>query len=636
MQALSICWDTRPLEEGGQRWFHLYPDEAIPHDDLLHWTGPNQNWNYMCAECHSTNLRKNYDVEADRYETTWSEIDVSCEACHGPGSNHVLWARQVARGARARQGGSTGLVIELNDRRGASWRFEPGAVTAKRDPPLQRRAELDVCAVCHSRRRVIGEPFVHGQPLMDTHRPLLLEERLYHADGQIHDEVYVWGSFVQSKMYREGVTCSDCHDPHTLATYGEGNVLCANCHLASHFDTPSHHFHKTDSPGARCVECHMPAKNYMVVDPRRDHSMRIPRPDLSVELGTPNACNGCHQDRPAEWSARAVERWYGARREDPEHFAVTLHAGRRGLPQAAERLAALAVDDEMPAIVRATAFPLLMRYAGADLPAAIESASRDADPLVRVAAATASEALGPEPRLRLVRGLLDDPVRAVRTEAARVLVGAPELQMNEAQRASFERVLAEYRQTQRVHADRAESHLNLGLIHAQRGEPDQAEREYRTAIRLEPRFTAAYVNLSDLYRQLNRDGEGEPLLRRALDELPQSGDLHHALGLLLVRQKRYTEALEPLERAAALRPDLPRYGFVYGVALESMGHTERATEVLDAAHRRHPSDRELLYALVELHRDTGATERAVEYGRKLLVLDPEDAAIRALVARLDE
>ena len=280
-QALSIAWDARPPENGGQRWFHLYPNEEITPDDPLHWTGPNQTWNYMCAECHSTNLRKNFDLRANQYNTTWSEIDVSCGACHGPGSEHVRWARRDAASDRP-----NGLPVALGDPPESAWVFDEGQSNARRTIPRTTRSQIETCAQCHARRGTLKDDHTPGDAFLDSHRLALLEEGLYHPDGQILDEVYVHGSFLQSKMYGAGVTCSDCHDPHSARVYDRGNALCARCHLPSTYDVPAHHFHEPQSPGARCVECHMPETNYMVIDPRRDHSLRVPRPDVSVAIGT--------------------------------------------------------------------------------------------------------------------------------------------------------------------------------------------------------------------------------------------------------------------------------------------------------------------------------------------------------------
>ena len=304
LQALSLAWDTRPKEQGGQRWFHLYPDEKINHEDELHWTQASQNWNSMCAECHSTNLRKGYDAASRTFSTTWSEIDVSCEACHGPGSDHVRWARRES-GWKALEAGK-GLTVLLDERRGVQWTMNPETGNALRSQARSGDKEIELCARCHSRRSPISDGYVHGEPLLNHYLPRLLDEGMYHADGQIDDEVYVYGSFIQSRMYHAGVSCSDCHEPHSLSLRISGNGVCLQCHQAEKYEQAGHHFHEPDSEGASCAECHMPPKSYMVVDPRHDHSMRIPRPDLSAKLGTPNACNGCHQDRSPEWAAQQL------------------------------------------------------------------------------------------------------------------------------------------------------------------------------------------------------------------------------------------------------------------------------------------------------------------------------------------
>ena len=633
-QALTVAWDSRPAKDGGQRWFHLQPDERIPAGDALHWTAPDYNWNFMCAECHSTNLQKNYDLGEDRYQTTWSEVNVSCEACHGPGSNHVTWAEASAAGASVEAGGSLGLVVRLKDADNATWVTDIETGLSKRDPPRRSRVAIETCARCHSRRSVFEDDYVHGRPLVDTHRPALLDERLYHADGQIEEEVYVYGSFLQSKMYREGVTCQDCHDPHSLSVRVTGNAVCASCHLLEKFDTSAHHFHQADSEGAQCVDCHMPAKDYMVVDPRRDHSFRIPRPDLTVDIGTPNACNGCHDDRSASWAADKVVAWYGPERYDQTHFGEAIHAGRNGIAGAEFALMGLADDAAMPAIARATAVSLLERYLSQQSIPTVQRALGNTDPLLRAAAVGILELVEPQSRLAMVYPLLNDPIRQVRLEAARVLASVPAEQMSAAQKQGLDRALEEFRSAQMVNADRPGYHLNLSVIYQQLGELPNAESALRAALRLDPSFAPAYVNLADVYRLKNQDAEGERVLREGLSVAPNDASLYHALGLLLARQQRQEEAVEALGRAAELLPENVRYSYVYGVALNSTGETESALVVLDAAHQRQPADRELLIALATISRENGSVSAALEYARKLVALSPQDPAARQLLEQL--
>jgi Flp pilus assembly protein TadD len=622
-QALNVVWDARPKGRGGQRWFHLYPKEAVPHGDPLHWTGPYQNWNFMCADCHSTNVKKGYSSATNSYATTFSEIDVSCEACHGPGSAHVDWAAAVRAGRAKTDDPDKGLAVVLKDHDGATWDFDLKTGIAKRSLPRTSQAQIETCARCHARRSVVAADYVFGEPLMQTYRPALLDAGVYFADGQFLEEDYEYGSFLQSKMYAAGVTCSNCHNPHDLKIPVSANQACATCHMPEKFATPEHHFHPAASTGASCIGCHMPTRDYMVIDARHDHSMRVPRPDLSISIGTPNACTQCHRGKSDQWAAQTARKWWGKKPApgpaDVDDYGEVIHAAQQQRPGAAAGLARWIGDPAKPAIRRATAASLLGGSGTADS-AALARALSDPSPLVRDGALDAAEVLEPVERLRLVGPLLRDPIRTVRIDAARTLVRVPKEQMTAAQRSDFERALSEYVESQLVDADRAEAHINLAGVYAAQGEAGKAEAEYRTAIRLTPALGAAYVNLADLYRQQGREGEAEAVLREGLAAAPADPGVHYALGLSLVRQKRMPEALEELRKAAEAPPPSPRYAYVYGVALDSVGETGRAIQVLAAAHARHAGNAEILQALVAFSEKTGDPAAAQAYARKLEAL----------------
>jgi Flp pilus assembly protein TadD len=615
-QALNVVWDTRPKAEGGQRWFHLYPKEEVAHSDPLHWTGLYQNWNFMCAECHSTDVSKGYVAAEDRYETTFSEINVSCEACHGPGSAHVAWAEAVRGGKTPPVDPSRGLDVVFGDPVKGRWIIDPATGLAKRDPPRVSRAEVEACGRCHARRSAAAE-YAYGRPLADTHRPVLLEAGLFRADGQIEDEVYEYQSFLQSRMYAKGVTCSDCHNPHDLRVAGSGDRVCAGCHAVEKFETPSHHFHKAGTPGASCLSCHMPTRNYMVVDARHDHSFRVPRPDLTVAIGVPNACANCHGNRPAKWAAEAALRWWGPKRRDEPHYGEAIHAGRETLAGAGPALAALAADPSKPGIVRGTALTLLPSAGAASPAALLEAAVRDGDPYVRRGAVAAAMALEPAARAAILSPLLSDPIRTVRQETARALAPLPPDAIAPADRGRLEAGLAEWVESQLLDADRAEAHVGLGALYAETGDPGRAETEYRTALRLLPAFGAASVNLADLYRQQGRDAEGERVLRQALSVSPRDPGVHHALGLALIRLRRLPEAVGQLRAAAELSPSDSRYAYVYGMALDATGDPSRALAVLEKASARHTGDRTLLEAIVAVGRRAGDAAASADALRRL-------------------
>lgn len=614
LQALTIAWDTRPEADGGQRWFHIYPDEDVTYKDELHWTRTNFNWNGMCAECHSTNLKKHYDSAADTFGTRWSEIDVSCEACHGPASEHVAWARKDA-GREALE--NKGLSVAFDERRGVQWRIEAESGNARRSTGRATNTEIEACAPCHSRRSVISSGYSPGKPYMDYYMPRLLDEGMYFADGQIQDEVYVYGSFLQSKMYHAGVTCSDCHDPHSLELRQQGNGVCLNCHAAGKFDTDKHHFHKAGTEGAKCSECHMPPRNYMVVDPRHDHSFRIPRPDLSVQLGTPNACNRCHTDKDAAWAAAQVKQWYGKSPTGYQQFAHALEAGRNGEAGAGRLLAEQVNIIDTPDIARASAISLLPRYLDRSTLSVIQDGLEHDEAMVRLASIGALEGQQPALLVQLVFPLLDDPVRSVRIEAARVLAPVPTGQLQGEQGSIYRKATDEYIESQTVNAERPEAQLNLANFYAARGEAARAEAALVKAIELEDVFMPAYVNLADIYRAQDKDPDAYSVLSKAKQLAPGNADVRHSLGLVLVRQNKTEQALAELEAAAALANDNPRYLYVYAVALNSTGKPNEAIEQLQIAHDRFPGNIEILQALIAFHRDAGNAFTAERLMKKL-------------------
>jgi Tfp pilus assembly protein PilF len=550
----------------------------------------------------------------------------------------VQWA--LAAKARGREPeGDPGLVVRYDERQQRTWVMDEARGVARPSKVAEMRSEVESCARCHARRGVLTEEYRPGRLLAQTHRPALLEAGLYYADGQMRDEVYTWGSFLQSRMYAAGVTCSDCHEPHSARLRADPDLVCATCHQPERFATRKHHFHREKSRGASCVACHMRTETYMVVDPRHDHSFRVPRPDLTAALGADHArdaCSDCHADRTAEWAARAVKRFYPEGRQTKPHFATALHAARSFQPDAERALLAVVKDTAQPGIVRGTAVTLLPPYLGPDSLPALERAARDSDPLVRLGAATALQALPPRERVRIGVQLLWDKLRAVRVEAVTAFLDVPDADLESEARGALDRALDEYRLAQRTSAERPESHVNLGVVNVRRGDLEAARRDYDTALSLAPWFVPAWVNLADLLRLQGKDDGGATALRKALAVDPQNAAVHHALGLLLVRQKRAGEALAELALAAELAPGVPDYAYVYAIGLHSAGRTDDALAALRRASARNPGARNVLVALVTINRERGAAAEARRYAEKLVAAAPADPAARALLESLGQ
>lgn len=616
LQPLQIAWNTQ-----AKQWFHLLPHEKAPPGDVLHWTGRYQTANTMCIACHTTGFEKRYDAATDGFDSRWHEVNVSCQSCHGPGSLHVAWAERQAAGQPTSAGD--------DPRR--------GPLADLRTP----QAQVGVCAACHSRRTELTALPVPGQPHLDHYLPSLLREGLYHADGQQLDEVFVVGSFRQSKMYRMGVSCTNCHDPHTARPKLPGNALCLQCHqtpanpafpgAAGRYDTPQHHHHAPGSPGAMCTACHMPAKNYMIVQPRPDHSMRIPRPDLSVALGTPNACNNCHQDRSAQWAADAVTTWFGTPKRPP-HYGEVFAAARRGAPEAAQALAAIVADATMPPIVRATALDQL-RGAAVGVNERI-AAARDADAEVRAAAAASLEDVDPSLRVPALAPLLTDPVRAVRIAAARSLAPLPHEQFDAATRQAFDAALAEYVAAQKVALDMPGPNLNLGALYARTGRDAEAEAAYRAALRIDPDFTPARANLAQFYAERGHLPEAEQVLREGLGREPGIGELQYSLGLLLAEQQRLPEAADALDKASKLLPQRARVYYNLGLARQQLGQVKPAEAALRKARELAPTDPAIAYALAVFYVQQGRRADALREAEALQQLQPGNPQAVQLLQRL--
>jgi predicted CXXCH cytochrome family protein len=631
LQALSIAWDTRPKAAGGQRWFHLYPKQQIRAGDPLHWTGIAQNWNFMCAECHATNLRKGFDAGSGEFRTSWAEMSVGCEACHGPGAAHLAWA-QAKRDGKSPAGTDMGLVTMLDERRNVTWPPVGATGNAQRSVARTTAREMDVCARCHARSARMSDDEVHGKPLSDSHRVALLDEGLYWDDGQMRDEVYNWGSFVQSRMHAKGVTCSDCHDPHTQALRAPGNAVCAQCHAPAKFDKEAHTHHRAGTPAAACTACHMPTTTYMVVDPRHDHSLRIPRPDIAARLGAPNACNNCHANKSAQWAADAVVTLWGKPKPPTQDFGDALRAGTTGAPGARDALRALVDDKAQPALVRASALDRLGRWLTPTALRSVVNALNDPDPVVRLAAVAALANTDAATRARYLPRMLADPGRNVRIEAARALAGEPERRLSGADRVAFDKALAEFVAAQTYLADRPEARLSLGNLYAARGDAAGAQAAYRAALALDPTSIEARINLADLLRAVGDETQSQAVLREGLARDPKAAALHYALGLALVRQKQSAAALAELAQATKLAPTDARYAYVYAVALHGAGKPQDALRVLRGVLARQPYERDVLLALAQYSGAGGDREAAQAYARKLVELDPENQDYARLAA----
>jgi predicted CXXCH cytochrome family protein len=551
LQALTVAWDV-----GAKRWYSVRENTATGEASRsLHWNGRYQNWNAMCAECHATAVRKGYSARTDSYKTTWIAPNVGCQACHGPGAAH---AREAAKG-------------------------KPGAIIRYRT--LSAAQSVDHCGTCHSRRASIGQQTeLHPSfQLFDQYQPETLRERLFHADGQQLGEVFEYASFRQSRMYGAGVGCTDCHDSHTGKTRQTGNTLCTQCHStagaprfpalqAKNYDTPAHHLHANGTPAAQCVTCHMPTRTYMGIHERRDHSIRVPRPDLTTQIGVPNACtNACHQERDAVWAAQQIRQHGGSRANQP-HYGEAIAAARRGASTALPALQDLVRSSETPAIVKATVIEELGRYG-----AAIETdMAADLDPAVRLATAEAGRQIVNPQTLPSLRPLLFDSAKAVRLGTARRLAGLPDDVLTSTEKTQLADSLTEYRSAQASMADFSAAWLNLAGLDLQLNNSQAAESHLAQALTRDPELSVARIELARLQVRYGKIDEAEHTLRNGLRLNPADPELLLSLALIRAQQGALEEATTLLENAYKIAPDHPRIKSNLLALLHKLGRNANA------------------------------------------------------------
>ena len=600
-QCLLTAWDTEKNE-----WFDLMPAERLATDDWLHWTKGSMTWNAMCADCHSTNLKKNYNELTDTYNTTWSIIDVSCEACHGPAKDHFRY-------------------VNSNDFRNGK---KVKGSFMKQSAGLGKSQQIDDCARCHSRRGQITEYYNYEGSFMDHYLPSMITPGLYYTDGQILDEVYVYGSFLQSKMNHRNVSCIDCHNPHSLELKFQGNQLCLQCHIKDNYDTPEHHFHKQDTEASQCINCHMTGKVYMGNDYRRDHSFRVPRPDLSIYNGSPNACNQCHTDQTDQWASDAIVTWYG--QERIKNYADVLTAIQQGNPSAIPDLIEMVGDTAVSEIIQASILQIIAGIQDQNVANAIIQALEHYDPLVRFAAISALADAPLEFRLQYLTPLLSDSTRIVRTHTAYMLADAKESNFTSDQFDQFIRSTEEFETSLKVQSDFPAGQLLKGQFFHKKNELGSAEKAYLSAIEKDPYLPQPYFNLANIFYGRNELIEAKELFDKAISLDSNFVNAYYSLGLLLAEMNNLQSAEFNLGKAATISGNV-RYYYNWGLTLQNLERREEAESVYLQGLNISPNSEIIWYALTILYIQNNDRPKARNAALNLNSLNPNNPEYQNLL-----
>ncbi|MGO8015863.1 multiheme c-type cytochrome [Rhizobium leguminosarum] len=609
LQALDIAWDT-----SRRQWFWLGDGIPAKPGSTYHWTGPFYRWNRTCIDCHSTDPQAKFQPPTNEYKSTYVATSIGCQSCHGPGARHVVSAQSADVSSPMTD---TGLP----------------------------KVDAGICFACHARRTRLLNGYQPGKSFLDYFSPALLRQDLYFPDGQILDEVFEYGSFQQSKMARAGVTCLDCHRPHDAGLKAEGNALCTQCHAETKperfadqdpsglFDTPAHTGHQAGSTGAQCVNCHMPERTYMKVDPRRDHSFVIPRPDLSASLKTPNVCTTCHVGRTDDWAAKTMDEWYGTQWRKRPSIAHAFASAANGDQAAVEALRALVSDEDQAGIVRGSAIAAMSGIGGEDISIDIQAGAADADPLVRLGAAEAAGNIPPEQRLNAIGNLVGDETRAVRVAAANALAGTPPHLFGD-QQGNIEAAVADLRAYVETNGDVAETQSNYGFFLFARQRTAEAEAAFKRAISLDPTLEAMRINLAEFYRATGQSDKSEQTYAEAIQMAPERADLRYGHALSLVRKQALAEAITELAEAVRLDPQNSRYKTTFAVALDSAGRTGEALDRLDGWAAG--ADADIMGLALQYSLKLRRLPEALKYAEDLARLRPQDQQITDLIEQLKQ
>ena len=592
LQTCDVSYDPHKNE-----LFDVYGEEERNPGDWGAWTGQGMNWNAMCAACHNTRLRKNYEPTTNSYHTKMAEMSVGCEACHGPMKDHVAWHKNPP----------------------------PGVSKEAKDPTIKRQSRdqmLDTCAACHARRSEITGDLIPGESFFD-HFSLTLTDQTdtYHPDGQVRDENYEFASFISSRMGHVGIRCVDCHEPHSGKRLIPGNLLCMRCHgggtqpPATVVDPATHGHHAQGSVGNDCTSCHMPVTHYMQRHPRHDHGFTIPDPLLTVESGIPNACNRCHTDKDAQWALKAANEWYGEKLNRPTRARAQLIArARRGDATARDGLIQL-LKTEPIAAWKATACHLLERWAmDPQTTHALLGQLADSSPLIREAATRSlvhSVRQQNETVRKALQPLLEDPVRSVRVAAAWALVD--KLDLNSKAGRELVHMLD-------LNSDQPTGRMQLSQFAFLRGDTTAAIQQIRKAIEWDPNSPPFHHDLAILLSTTGDSQGAIKALENAIRLAPEDPEYHFKLALAWNEAGNLRESITALEKTVQLDPANARAWYNLGLALSGINQPQEAVAALLKGESADPSDAAIPYARATILARFGRRQEALAAATRALQL----------------
>ena len=587
LQVINPAYDPKNGD-----WFDVYKAEPRGPHEWGFWKNGGMNWNSQCAYCHTTGFEKNYDPATDSFASTWKAMGISCEQCHGPLDGHAAKPKVPVR--------------------------------------LTARPDMENCAACHSRREELTGKF-HAGDNFDEHFRVALPDLtdLYYPDGQVRDEDFEYGSFLTSKMGKAGISCLDCHNPHSgkLKLPAGNNALCLSCHAppgqrgATPIPDPAaHSHHKPDSTGNRCVECHMPQTTYMARDPRRDHGFTVPDPQLTKELGIPNSCNRCHADKFTDWAITWMQEWYKMQRPSRDRTRLIARA-RSGDPAVSQPIMEFFKSEPNPAWRASLVLMLEGREQDPAVQEFLAASASDQSPLVRDAAVRTLAQARPD----VLQKALSDPSLAVRISAAWHL-----LMNRQTVPDGSRKEIGTWLSNISDGAGGAFQQARLAAI--EKRLPD-LERWTNLAVARDP-SSGMFQQAAQLMYQADRLPQAKAFFDRSLAADPKNTDTAYSLALLEAELGNAARSLVLLRTTVGLAPDFGRAWYNLGLAEAAYGDLPASAKALEKAESLLPRSPDPAFALATVQLRMKDPAKAAESARRALAIAPGHPGAMGLLRQL--
>jgi tetratricopeptide (TPR) repeat protein len=616
LQVLPLAYDVHK-----KSWFDTaasgvrhFPGQLT--DAPLHWTDPEYTFNTSCYSCHVSQLSTNYDLEADTYHTVWAEPGINCEACHGPGEEHVRAFKSASKDKPPKD-------LKL--------------ISTKNFTAHQLNS---MCASCHAKLSPVTPSFTPGERFFDHYNLVTLEHLDFYPDGRDLGENYTMTGWRMSPCAKSGkLDCMHCHTSsgrYRFTDAARANNACLPCHKERVENATKHTRHKAESKGNQCISCHMPMTGFARMN-RSDHSMRPPTPAATIAYKSPNACNLCHTDEDATWADKQVRDWH---KHDYQNSALY----PAGLVAAARKPDWNRLDDMLAYLTRedrdeifATSLVRLLRGCESDKkwPVISKLLINDSSPLVRAAAAEGLDNYYTTNSLQALIDATQDEYRLVRVRAVASLAGIPLERFKDKDRLVIERAAAEYLAGLNARPDDHVSHYNRGNFYLARQQHTEALKSYQTAIKLRPNNLLAHVNAAFAYNGLGQNDRAEASLRQAIKLDPNNLSAHLNLALILGEQGRLDEAERAYRKVIRLDKKSAVAAYNIGVILARKLKPE-ALDWCRKAYELQPGNVKYGYTYAYYLMQFGQIETAIPLLEKMICANTPNADVYALLGGIYE